>query len=286
MPIPGLSLVGFMNEGLALLYLRTRCVYPTATDADLLQRWADAKARLPAPSGRAGIPEIKDIPAEHADYLAGVRSHPRFRETAEFTQSTFKLIEIAPLLAFQFHVETERSSAVCGMADGLPDVSRMMPTTLPQTLENIPFSHSMAPTQTGFSVKCKSLNLRVLGGGLMGQDVASGKMFIGAACGPAQNLVAVARVDGRCYLCNGFHRMYGLQQAGATHVPCLLFDAPGLGQIGVLGGEATFDEATLASANPPTCGHLARASAYEVPLRRATRVISVSWSEYVHLDEE
>src|SRR6266481_3865696 len=61
---------------------------------------------------------------------------------------------------------------------------------------------------------------------------------------------------------------------GATHVPCLLFDAPGLGQIGVLGGEATFDEATLASANPPTCGHLARASAYEVPLRRATRVIS------------
>lgn len=44
MPVPGLSLVGFMEEQAAIAYLRNRCIPPDPTDAALVAVWNTAKA--------------------------------------------------------------------------------------------------------------------------------------------------------------------------------------------------------------------------------------------------
>lgn len=90
----------------------------------------------------------------------------------------------------------------------------------------------------------------------------------------------VIRVDGRCYLRNGFHRVRGLLKAGATHIPCVLLEGTDFAQVGAVGGGATFERACLESKNPPTCGHFTDERAYAVTLRQMSRLIHITWSMY------
>lgn len=114
-----------------------------------------------------------------------------------------------------------------------------------------------------------------------GHSEADGR--VGVQVGAALPLAHVLRIDGRCYLQNGFHRAVGLRAAGAAAMPCLVRDAASPDELGL--GHGTFDRALLESANPPTLGHFTQGRAHPVRLRAMSRIVHVSWAEYLVADE-
>jgi hypothetical protein len=283
MPVQGLSLVGFFDEAQAIGYLRERCVVPDPSDAALKAAHEEARGRLGGPVGNAGRPEVLDIPPDHADHLRGViRSNPRYEATVMGMKSaSFKLVELAPLLAYQFHVATDRTDDLCASIGAPPRLEELLPICLPHTLEIAPSQLAQLPNSLCF--KTPSLNLRILGAGQLGIDPAQ-HFIAGIAFGPSSNLVQVIQFEGRTYLRNGFHRAFGLARSGATHIPCVFLEAADFAQVGVQGGSLTFGRELLASDNPPTLAHLTPDRAYAVALRTITKIITVSWSEYAFLE--
>ncbi len=231
----------------------------------------------------AGRPDVQEIPPRHASYLEGVKGNPRYAASLVGTNSSFKLVEIDPLLSYQFHIAPAWSVSLCAPLKDPSRLEELLRFCLPHTVENPP-GYEVAALPNGFCIKTISRNLRILGSGQLGTDAAQ-QHFAGIAYGPSSNLIQVARFDGRYYLRNGYHRAYGLRKAGATHMPCVLVEATDYSQLGFMGGGVTFERDLLESDNPPTCGHFMQDRAYSLQLRSLTRVISVSWSEFAFLEE-
>lgn len=278
MSTEGLSLVGFWPAADATAYLSSRCVPADPSPDALLADWRAASARLGAPVARAGYPEIIAIPPDHHGYLQQLRSNPAV--SAYLSQLTaladFYLVEIDPLLAYQPHVDLERADHHCGSLGETPSIGDLLPTLLPIIFQDEPFSVN----QYGNSIliKARSLNLRLQQAGFLSPA------HLGIHFGLALPLAHVVRFQGRCYLHNGFHRVVGARGAGATHVPCMVRDVLTKEEVGA-GNPGVFDFPLLESNNPPTLAHFAQDRAHPVKVRATSRIMHISWAEYVVDDE-
>ena len=273
MPVAGLSLVGFMDRDQAHVHLTHTCVSTQTDAASLDSEWAAAKTKLGAPFPGAGNPEILPIPPEHQQYIAEVTQLPWVAPVlARLPGTTFALVEIDTLLAYQHTIMTGRSNHHCAGLTSTPSISDLLEICLPKAQSNE--SVMMAGSNNSMLLKAESLNIRLVQGGNIGPG------FVGIQFGLSLPLVHVVRYAGRCYLHNGFHRALGVRQAGATHIPCLLRDVSTRDEVGTREDGLTFGSALLESANPPTLGHFTQGRAYDVQLRRQQRFINVSWSEY------
>jgi hypothetical protein len=272
MPVQALTLIGFMTAQQAVGYLTNGSLFEDRSEEALLRHWETARANLGRPTVSAGCPDVRDIPIEHRQYTSFLTDDPQFVVGG----AQLKLVEIEPLLAFQFHVELPRSEMLVANTSA-PDLPEMLEICLPRQFETIPFRWT--PQSNGVLIQSRSLNLRLQG------TLDPQRMMAGIGFGPASPFVQVVRFDGRCYLRNGFHRTYGLGIRGATHVPCLYFETSDFAEVGARGGAGTFDRAILESEDPPTLGHYTRGCAYAVPLRVTQRIINVTWSEYAVPEE-
>lgn len=275
MPTPGKSLVGFLDQQAAINYLRTSCV-PNGPDDDatLLAEWQTARGKLGPPIPNAGQPDIQDIPATHAAYIGLLAAQPWLTPALNtaYAGATFKFIEIEPLLAFQFAVDDGRSNHHCAPFGNPPTLDQLLNTCLPLNPPSEPIQ--VAQTPQSMLITSRSLNFRALAQGFINGA------FVGMHVGVALPLLHVVRMNGRCYLYNGFHRAYGARIAGATHVPCIFRDVPDAASAGI-NPPGTFDQNLLESADPPTLGHFTQGRAHDVNLRILTRALHVSWSDYV-----
>ena len=275
MPTPGKSLVGFMDQHAAIQYLRTSCV-PTGSDDDatLMAEWHAARSKLGAPMPRCGNPDIQDIPSTHAAYIGLLVTQPWLAPAlnSSFAGAQFRMVEIDQLLAFQFGIDDGRSNHHCQPFSNPPTLDQLLEACLPLSPPNEPIQISQAPQS--MLITSRSLNFRALAQGFI-----SGA-FVGMQVGVALPLLHVVRMNGRCYLYNGFHRAYGARLAGATHVPCIFRDVPDAPSAGI-NPPGTFDQALLESGNPPTLGHYTQGRASDVNLRILTRTLHVSWADYV-----
>ncbi len=278
--VPGMSMFGFLSEPDGVQYLQSVCIL--ADGDDPVKLWRNASKQLGDPIANAGFPDILDIPVEFGTYLEGVQTNPRFQDTVGGLNWSFKLVEIDPLLAFQFHVFTERVESLCAAIgpEGPGRLPALLEVCLPHTVEAIPTRMTAQPN--GILVESQSPNVRMLGAGVFGED-PSQRVAAGIWIGVASPLVQVIRVGGRCYLRNGFHRTYGARTAGATHIPCVFLEGTDYGQVGAAG--QVFPRDLLESKNPPTLAHLAGGRAYPVTLKRVRRVISLTWAEYAIPEE-
>ncbi len=285
MPTPGLSLLGFLNQAAAVGYLQKTCVpSPVAAPQDLVSEWQKAQARLergnPAVAA-PGQPDIQLLPAAAREYEAELRQQKWVRDVlADFGPSArFAMVEVDPLLAMQFHIDTDRAgerSAGLGRPPALSELLKLclpfVPPALPPTvllrqegaLLLKSAAHDFGPRRYGL---------------FQGADNVAG-----VAVGTPPPGVAVARLNGRYYLCNGFHRAYGARLAGATAIPCIVRDVPHAATIGIQEGE-TFALSLLESADPPTLAHFTGGRAFEVRLRRHVRVMTVSWTSFLMPEE-
>ena len=156
-------------------------------------------------------------------YLQGLTANPRFALTVQNSIPQFKLVEIDPLLAYQFHIEVGKADSLGALAGDAPQVADMLPICLPHSFENIACNVSVQPN--GMLIRTRSFNLRVFNAGKIGADVAQQFSLAGIAFGPTSPLIQVIRFEGRCYLRNGLHRAYGFRKAAprTCHVFCLMF---------------------------------------------------------------
>jgi hypothetical protein len=273
MPTPGLSLVGFLGRDEALAHFKNACVPPNPADSALDAEWQAAKALLGAPMAGAGNPAILPIPPQYQQYIAQVSQLAWVAPVlAQLPNSTFALVEIDPLLAFQHTISISRSTHHCaGLAQG-HSIGDLLPICLPQTQvnENI----LVAGTANSMLLRAESLNIRTQAGGMLAPGA------IGCRFGLSLPLMHVVRLNGKCYLHNGFHRALGARSAGATHIPCLFRDVSTQEEAGIRPDGATFSAALLDSADPPTLGHFTQGKAYPVQLRKLDRFIHVVWTEY------
>ena len=273
MPAPGLSLAGFMDQQQAIHHLRDFCIGDDSDDAALTAQWREAAARLGPPVTNAGLPEVLPIPDAYQDHIAQVSRIPKVASMLSATTGLgFAMVEIDPLLAFQFSVSNPASTQVCGNLSSPPTMEELLNVCLPLTQ---PTEKSrMVRGAQSILFKSPSLNVRVESAGILGPGVIGVKFGIDLA------LVRVVRHNGKTYLRNGFHRAVGLRFAGATHMPCLFRDAMDIETVGMRTDGTTFGPAMMRSQNPPTVGHFTSGRAYPVTLRSMSKVILVSWAEY------
>src|ERR1700733_6449189 len=114
MPTSGLSLVGFMSDrDQAISHLRKTCVPNpvTKTDSALEADWTNARNQLGAPISNAGHPTMSQIPATDL-HIQRLLLSPWGTHLRSYLSEggTFQMIELAPLLAFQISVDTDRSA--------------------------------------------------------------------------------------------------------------------------------------------------------------------------------
>jgi hypothetical protein len=283
MPSNGLTLVGFMDEPTAIAHLRSACCPADPSDAALRTQWQSAQAQLGAPVPNAGNPQLLPIPPSSAAYISAFFSNPWVSGTLNTTYPgavniQVVLVEIDPLLAYQFTVDLDRSSHHCAALGKPPTVDALLPICLPAAPSQEPLLTQTIDRAVLISSECANVTVAA-GGWFQGPPVNHpiGGVYIGTTL----PFVHVTRLGGRCYLHNGFHRAIGMRAAGATHMPCLLRDVPDAAAAGIRSDRTTFSEAELTGTNPPTVGHFAGNRAWKVQLRKHRRVVHVSWAEHL-----
>jgi hypothetical protein len=272
MPTPGLSLVGFMEQQHALNYMRANCVMPDPSDAALIAEWTAAKNKLGSSFDDAGHPDIQPIPPGNQPYMQGLQQQ-QWVQSGLPPNATFQIVEIDPLLAFQFHILTDHSDDHCNRLGLGPGIADLLPICLPQA----PPQANLRLSGAGQSllIAADSLNVRIFNQGWFQTENKAGIAF-----GISLPFVHVVRFNGRCYLTNGFHRALGARKRGAGRMPCLFRDVGSATEVGIQLDGTTFSLALLESADPPTLRHFTQGRAHELPIQRKMRVLQVNWSEH------
>jgi hypothetical protein len=293
MSSPGLSLVGFItDQQQAFQHLRLQCVPFDPCDQALSAEWNAAQRKLGPPILRAGTPDIRPIPATDAGYIQQLMQQTWVQEAFRmfgYVSAEFKLVEIDPLLAYQFIVDTARSSHHCGILNN-PTVGELMPICLPLAQPKPPdLSPVIDPPHAGqpqsIVIKVRNLSMQQLQLGIFGLNQNGYESWVaGMQIHVTLPFVHVVRLNGKYYLHNGFHRAFGARKVGVTHVPCLLRDVTTPQEAGIIDGQ-TFPPSVLTSPNPPTIGHFTQGRAHDVQLRALSRILHVSWSQSVMPDE-
>jgi hypothetical protein len=239
-----------------------------------MAEWTTARGRLGAPFGSPGMPDIQPIPPNDQAYVDQLTQQPWVQQTlASYPGASFRIVEINPLLAYQFHILNDHSdNHYAGLGPG-PSIADLLPIFLPMAPpnENIRIS----PQFQSFLVGADSLNVRIVAQGWFQAENKVGIQF-----GIGSPFVHVTRWNGKCYLTNGFHRALGASIRGAGQIPCFFRDVATPEEIGLRSDGSTFGVELLNSDNPPTLGHFTQGRAHSVPIRRVSRILQVSWSEH------
>jgi hypothetical protein len=258
----------------ALNYFRAACVPADPSDGALLSEWTVAKGRLGVPFPDAGRPDIQPIPTADQAYIQQLQQEPWVQQAlASYPGATFQAVEIDPLLAYQFHILNGHSdNHYPGLKLG-PSIADLLPICLPTAIPNE--SIRVSAQGQSFLIGANSLNVRITAQGWFQAENKIGIQF-----GIGLPFVHVTRWNGRCYLTNGFHRALGARLRGAGRIPCLFRDVATPEEIGVRPDGSTFSVDLLTSKGAPTLGHFTQGRAYDVPIRQASRVLQVNWSEH------
>jgi hypothetical protein len=278
MPMAGLSLVGFMDQGMAEGYLKRYCLLADSWKKKGAEsHWKAAKARLGPRIEGAGAPEVEGIPSQHEAHLNAIRALPRFQATVGRTNPRFQVVNIPKLFAWQFGVVTEnKASAACAALSPDAPLEQLLPLCLPTAIDDP--AVDIHEVEDGFVIESTDVNTRVIAGSL--QDMPDLRLHgRGAAFGAGNPWVHVACFEGKYYLSNGYHRAAGLLKAKITRMPCLVQDVSDFKETGAKGEGASFERSQFCLDNPPTCGHFAPDRAYPVAFRKMKRRIEITWKQ-------
>lgn len=285
MPIPGLSLVGFMRDAdQALDHLRHDCVPPPGCDTDeaLTREWDAARSRIGAAFPNAGRPGIAPLPAEAQAHVDALTALPWVAERLRRTTSgvSFRMVEIDPLLANQFAIDTHRVDELRAEigACSLDDLLRFSLPMAPPRLDYEASHGDGDPSSVLLRSTRRDFTFRRTG---IFPSERMHMVMLGARAELPLPFVHVVRLGGRCHLHNGFHRAYAARMAGVTHLPCFFRDAESLRASGLPTDGSTFTPDFLASDDAPTMGHYTQGRAHAVRLRVRMRVIHVTWHQYL-----
>jgi hypothetical protein len=279
MPSAGLSLLSFMEQQQALNHLKSVCIPRDNSDAALRLEWQNARAKRGGPFSNAGMPRLESIPESHRDHLRRLVNEPWAAPAfaGPLRGAEFALVEIDPLIAFQFTVDKDRAAHHCRHLGRNPSPGDLLPICLPKSASVE--DYTAFPGASSIMIKARSLNLRIAAQGLFDECLAGVQFSVSLP------FVSVVSCKGRYYLHNGYNRAYGIRMSGATLMPCVYREVADLAGAGLRTDGTTFSTAVLQADDVPTLGHFTQGRAHEVTLRAMTRIIQVSWAEYAVPDE-
>jgi hypothetical protein len=273
MPVPALALVGCMPCDFALRYLSTECVPTDPDPAALVAEWHSACGLIQGPPPNVGTPEILEIPDSHQGYVTQLRESAQWKQVFEEDPNLqVKMVEAAPILAYQFQVLDGPAGQHGGGLSSPPAIDELLSACLPM----MPVAENFRWTSTPNSVlvETRALNLRPA---LVPVPTEPGTFTF--RVGVALPFVHVVRFEGRCFLFNGYHRTYAALARGATHVPCVFRDVATLPEIGI--GPGTFPPEAFQSENPPCMHKFATGQAHQVQLVVKTRTVQLVMTDWV-----
>jgi hypothetical protein len=158
-------------------------------------------------------------------------------------------------------------------------VQQLIERCLPVAPEGISVTWEQDQARHGLLIRHADFNVEAIVGG--GAPTPEGAVVVGPLIGLRAAWVHAIQIGDRMYLRNGYHRAVGLMEAGHTHMPCLVVH----GQRSQLGVH-DFPPAVLEGPNPPTVGHFSVERATELQLRRITKMIAITWTEYLVAEQD
>jgi len=269
----GRALIGFMPKDQAVHYLSTECEPGTSTPSALRDEWLSAVGILGKPAPNAGLPTIRDIPQSKKNHVHALCHSPDWGPLfSKNPHWELKLIEAEPLIAHQFSVQDAAAWSYLAGFSTPPTLDELLAACLPL----LPINQELKVSLQGNAamIRSHSLNVRPLTFGMVSGNC------IQLIVGSPMPFVRVHRFRGRCYLVDGYHRVYAAMKAGAREVPVLIFDVASEAEIS-LNPPATFPLSLLESSNPPTMRHFGDAYSHPVNLIVKEKIIHLSWTDWV-----
>jgi hypothetical protein len=275
---PHAVLLGYLDEDQARAFLLDKGVHPDAMD-DLLRERARVRARIQALP--AYFPAGASLPLQDADAMAEIRRVMALPECqAAFPEGrwTVHLVDVAKLVAVQPSLDVRYAESF-----GAPGLDPSNPMSAVQLCfapkQRSPFHISLDQPQKSVSISgihpaFEVVSLRC------NQPGDDGRLLVSFMVAAPPNIVVVLRHAGRLFLSGGRHRLYRLMQAGFSHVPCVVREAPDLAHV-VPYAPFCFPEPILMAPRPPLVADFADAELATIaPLRARRRVIRVRPDEY------
>jgi hypothetical protein len=287
-PSAGLSLVGFLDQARAIEHFKTVCVAADESEAAFVAEWTAAQQRLGPPIPNAGYPDIRPMPEDLQSHAYNLKQQAWVAAILpQIAQASIQLIEIDPLLSFQLTLNIAHADRPFQALSSPPSPLELSQICLPINQPAPEFAASrVEPDSQSVIIKSQSLDLQFKQVGLFEMNMGGLNVHVGGAkFHRGLPLVHVVRFDGRCYMYNGFHRAIGARRRGATHVPCVFRDVQTAEQVGLRPDMVRLQRDVLESSNPPTLAHFTQGRAYPVQLRRRSRILHVTWSQYIVADE-
>ena len=222
-PVPGFAqrraraLIGWLpvNDGALWLAGRQLNQQPNLQHVALCEAARQVVAARPAGVDQSGV--VADLPTEvkgHVDTLRQDQVGGQILQEA----GEPKLIDLSKVCAAQPQILTEDAvRRVAGLTAG--DLVGLAQVTIPLPVPpQIPVTFDQ--TKNAWILSSPNPNLRVVGN--FNAQVGPGVMGFGFAVTLQKSYVQVARLAGRYFLRDGYHRAYGLLAAGIRHVPALV----------------------------------------------------------------
>ncbi|MBV8754722.1 MAG: hypothetical protein JO328_17825 [Hyphomicrobiales bacterium] len=275
---PHAMLLGPLNEDQTRAFLLEKGAAPDAID-DLMRERARTSSRmraLPAYSPAEAVLPLQD--AQAIAEIARIMELPECKAAFPPGSWTAQFVEIGKLIAVQPSIDV-RYAEIIGAAGLDPENPISAVPLCFAHKHGLPFHVSLDQPQKSVSISgihpaFEVLSLRCT------QQQNDGPLIVSFMVAAPPNIVVVLRWSGRLFLSNGYHRIYRLMQAGFSHVPCVVREAPSLAHIAPY-GPTFFQEPVLMAPRPPLFGDFADPElALIVPLRATRRVIRIRPDEY------
>jgi hypothetical protein len=191
---------------------------------------------------------------------------------------TAELVEIAKLIPVHPSLDVQYADSLCG-----PGLDPSKPISAVQFCfaekHSSPFRASLDQLQKSISIAGIHPAFEVVGL-RCSQQGDDGPLVVSFMVTAPPSIVVVLRYAGRYFLSSGYHRVYQLMQAGFTHMPCVVREAPGFAQIASY-GPLFFQKPVLMAPRPPLFPDFADPMLGIIaPLRAVRRVIRIRPDEY------
>jgi hypothetical protein len=276
---PHAVLLGHHTEDQAREFLRDQGIHPDSV-SDLMQERARAQSRI-----RTLAPFVAataTLPVQDAQAIAEIRrimAQPECR--AAFPEGTWtaELVEIAKLIPIHPSLDVRYAESLGGASlDPSQPISALQLCFAAKHASPFHFSVDHAQKSVNIVGIHPAFEVVSLRAGQQGED---GPLIVSFMVAAPPNMVVVLRHAGRLFLSGGRHRVYRLMQAGFSHVPCVIRDAPGLTQIAPY-GPRFFQEPVLMAPRPPLFADFADPELASIaPLRAMRKVIRIRPDEYL-----
>jgi hypothetical protein len=276
---PHAVLLGYHSDDQAREFLRDQAVHPDAV-SDLMAERARAQLRVRTLEPFAAA--AATLPVQDPQAIAEIRrimAQPECKAVFPEGTWTAELVEIAKLIPIHPSLDVRYAESLGG-----PGLDPSQPISALQLCfaakHASPFHFSVDHAQksvniAGIHPAFEVVSLRC------GQQSEDGPLIVSFMVAAPPNIVVVLRYAGRLFLSGGRHRVYRLMQAGFSHVPCVIRDAPGLTQIAPY-GPRFFQEPVLMAPRPPLFPDFADPElAIIAPLRAMRKVIRIRPDEYL-----